>query len=300
MSRQPILLPVAQKVRHEELTPLVTPAGLFACDFYVDGIERGQEVPGGYERWGIVSIDHHAPMPRMSREICSTTLALRQIAERGRPPAEAAVVINHTDCDSVLSAALLLGLLEPHERYGAAAVAADHTGEADDLADLLQGLDPRRDFASSLDAVRRLESGQSLPEEALQGLEERRRRREEARAAVGSGVFRLLGRLAFAELPGRTDGELFPALLPEAALILVFVPRHGNAGGQSWDAKLRLGRAAPAGASLRDISIRGFDPHYDGRWNAGSNKRGGGTGLGLETYAEQLAAAARQAWGGAW
>jgi hypothetical protein len=296
MSRRPILLAVASKVRPEELVHLAGPTGLIACDFYVEQIERGAEVPGGYERDGIVNVDHHAPTERMNREICSTNLAIERLAVCGLPPAETPVVINHTDCDSVLTAALLLGQIAPEPRFGAAAIAADHTGEADAIADLLQALDPHRDFAASLDALRCLESGKPLPAEAERALAERRMKRRAAKNLVDQGTFKCVGPVAFAILSSRTDGEFFPSLLPDTALIAVFVPHAGSVEGPPWDAKLRLGQSAYARASLHDLSIGTFDPAYGGRWNAGSNRRGGGSHVNPVAYVEWLARAAAGAW----
>ena len=46
----------------------------------------------------------------MARQVSSTNLALEHLAKGGEPVSAGAVVINHTDCDSVLSAALLCGV----------------------------------------------------------------------------------------------------------------------------------------------------------------------------------------------
>ena len=52
--------------------------------------------------------------------------------------------------------------------------------------------------------------------------------------------------------------------------------------------KVRLGAGAPQGMTLQGLGIETFDPAYGGRWNAGSNKRGGGTTLQPAQYAERL------------
>lgn len=49
---------------------------LVVCDFYVEGIERGEEVVGGYQKGRILNVDHHAPTTRMQRRVSSTNLAL--------------------------------------------------------------------------------------------------------------------------------------------------------------------------------------------------------------------------------
>jgi hypothetical protein len=176
-SRSPRLIDISRSVSPDTLLGLVPEGRITACDFYVSGAETGLEVPGGYQLGRILNIDHHAPAARMARQVSSTNLALEHLAGSGDPAPADAVVINHTDCDNVLSAALLCGLLEPDARYGAAAIAADHTGQENPIADLLQALDPLRDFEFSLNSLTLLERGQPLSPTAA----------EMVRAAPSSG-----------------------------------------------------------------------------------------------------------------
>jgi hypothetical protein len=81
------------------------------------------------------------------------------------------------------------------------------------------------------------------------------------------------------------DGEFFPALLPEAALILVAIRMNTPS---RWQMKVRLGTAAAPGLTLDALNISTFDTAYGGRWNAGSNKRGDGTACTPQLYAEEL------------
>jgi hypothetical protein len=83
------------------------------------------------------------------------------------------------------------------------------------------------------------------------------------------------------------DGEFFPASLPDASVILMASRRPKQEEG--WNIKLRLGNAAPDGFNLHTLKLEEFDPKYGGRWNAGSNKRGGGTRLATEQYARRIA-----------
>lgn len=258
---------------------------IYACDFYVEGAERGDEVTGGYRLGRLVNIDHHAPTPLMARRVSSANLALDHVRAHGVAGPSETVVINHTDCDSVLSSAIMAGDLPPEPRFGQAAIAADHTGQEDSIADLLQGLDPYRDRDLSLRNLGLLLAGHELEVVAQQGLNDRRRKRDRAARLVGR--FQLVGSLAWAVLDEVIDGELFPPLLPQAVVILVASPRDEQ--GQ-WNMKLRLGLAAPEGLTLHALKLAEIDPHYGGRWNAGSNRRGGGTAMSPERYAELLAA----------
>lgn len=279
------LLPVSNRVSAETVLK-VSPSGeVVACDFYVEGAERGQEEPGGYRIGRLLNVDHHAPTARMSRMVSSTNLAIAQV-QAAPADADARMVINHTDCDSILSSAIMAGLLPPDPRYGAAAIAADHTGDEDPIADLLQAIDPFRDVSFSLRSLRALERGELLDPAALERLDDRRRRRERAERYVAEGRFRATGCVRWAALDGPMDATFFAALLPDACVILAAIPLRGQPG--RWEMKARLGLAAPAGMSLHDLRIGEWDPAFGGRWNAGANRRAGGTTIPIEAYAAEL------------
>ena len=291
---RPILIPLSNRVLPEHLLPLNPHGPVIACDFHVESIHLlGEEVESGYRLGRLLNIDHHAPVPRMRRRITSTHLAIGHVERQGPAPGDTAVVVNHTDCDSVLSSAIVLGLLAPDPAYAGAAVAADHTGEANPIADLLQSLEPLRDFTVSLRSLMLVQAGAPVEAEVTARLGERLGRRERAAELVREGAFRRIGRLELAVLREDTDGELFPALLPDACLIMLAIPCTPPAEG--WKVKLRLGQAAPDGLTLPMLGIGEIDPRYGGRWNAGSNRRGGGTTIQPERYGEVVAGRLDQA-----
>ena len=187
---------------------------IFACDFYVPEIERkGREVIGGYQ-WGrVVNVDHHAPTPKMERCVSSANLAIERIQVLGLPSQPHCVVINHTDCDSVLSAGIMAGHLRPEARFGEAAVAADHTGEKNEISDLLQALRQNRDYGLSLRNLRLLLTGKVLDKIAMEALSERLRKRELARRRLGK--FIMQGQVAYAEFEEEMDADFFLSLLPD-------------------------------------------------------------------------------------
>jgi hypothetical protein len=267
---------------------------VIACDFYIEGAESGVEVPGGYEVGSILNIDHHAPTPRMMRCVSSTNLAIDHIRERGRPTADSLVIVSHTDCDSVLSSAIMAGELEPDPQFGHAAICADHTGAANGIADVLQSLESRRDLYFSLRNLRKLLAGQPLDRTAQPAYVERLRKRDAAATVVARRQIIIDGRLAFGVLEDRIDGEFFPARLPQAAVILLMSRRRDS---ERWDAKMRLGATAPPGASLQHLRTERFDPAFAGRWNAGSNARNGGTLLDPDAYVQRVAHAMHETWG---
>jgi hypothetical protein len=288
------LLPVFRAGNLSDLLARYPTGEILACDFYIAGAELGAPVPGGY-RLGerVLNIDHHAPTSRMARVVSSTNLALHWRAANANAPTESrqaaeqtVVVINHTDCDSILSSGIASCRLDALATYGRAALAADHTGEENDIADALQALEPWRDVELSFATLRAVEMGTPLPEQAREALTRWRHKRDCAAHYVAQGTVRSDGLMAFGILDRETDGIFFPPLLPDAVLILLAVPRPNEAG--CWVMKLRLGARAPEGFTIHDLHMTDFDRAYGGRWNAGSNARAGGTTIPPAQYAEEV------------
>jgi hypothetical protein len=283
-----VLLRPSNRVTRDELERAVPAGTVVACDFYVEGIERdGVEVPGGYQAGRVLNIDHHAPAARMARPISSAPLAIERLAAFGRPGPPSTVVLNHTDCDSVLTGGIMAGQLPPDPAFGRAAVAADHTGEPDPIADLLQALQHHRDLDLSLRNLRALLDGRPLEPIAASALADRQVSREEAAGALDRGRVRWAGPVAWVELDRDADSLSFVGLIPTAAVVLLFVPQGNDPGRRA--VKYRLGTGASPGLTLHDLRLAEFDPGYGGRWNAGSNKRSRGTDLEPATYAEEVA-----------
>ena len=276
---QPILLPLRSIVHVEEVLAATPYARrVLVADCYIGGCESWTARPWGWETEvdgrTVINVDHHAADERFYRHVSSGNLAIEYRRLNGP---EETVVINHTDCDSVISSAILCELLEPKPVYGEAVIAADHTGARNAIADLLQALDVPRDYASSLRNLERLESGQALEPGVEVLLEDRERERALALSLVDSGAFRQAGKVAAATLPidERISGEFLPSLLTDAWIIVSGTPMPKDAG--LWETKIRLGLAAPEGASLFALGVLKAEPTFGGRWNAGSTKRAGGS-----------------------
>ncbi|MGV3614861.1 MAG: hypothetical protein ACO1SV_05960 [Fimbriimonas sp.] len=257
---------------------------LLACDFHVVDIEAGDRVPGGFLREGILNVDHHAPVREMERAVSSTNLAIERVRADGPAGEDAEVVAHHMDCDSVLSSTICRGILPADDRFGAAAIAADHTGMEDPIADLLQAVQGYRDMRFSLASLSRLLDGAPLGAKAQEGLDRRRRERDDARKLVRSGELKVQDGLAWARYDHALDTALLPGLVPEAKLLMI--TRKTRTG--KWIMKLRLGLAAPPGVSLHRIGLHEFDRDFGGRWNAGSNRRAGGTTISPAWYVREL------------
>ena len=292
----PIFVPLRPYTEAEELERRCPgSATIHACDFYVTGAEHGTLEPGGFRIARILNVDHHAPHPRMEQRITSTALAYGHLNAGGRAGPTSSVIIHHTDCDSILSSAMLLGLLPADSGLVAASVAADHTGEEHPVADLLQALDEGRrgdrtadQYFESLHGVESLLAGRMLDAAATDALERRRARRELAHELKSEGRFDVRDGVAFAISDHSIDSAFFPALVPEAAIVMVACPNVADP--DRWTIKLRLGESAPSGVTLHSLRITGWDALFGGRWNAGSNGRGGGTDMHPGQYAIELRA----------
>jgi hypothetical protein len=98
-----------------------------------------------------------------------------------------------------------------------------------------------------------------------------------------------LDNIAFADAKTKFDGAFLPALLPNASVILLGSPfrdKDGNIQEGIREVKVRLGKNAPEGITLHALKLNETPMRFGGRWNAGSNKRSGGTKLSLEECAE--------------
>lgn len=292
--KNPILfLPEKSNIAFEELDKMRLEVGatvLYACDFSIDGIEEFEK-EGYFERDGIVNIDHHSESPNYKKYISSANLAMEYIKNHPDFLIGSRALTHHTDCDSVLSSALMSGILLPEERFGDAVIAADHTGEANEIADLLQALKDgpsgevkekstaEKNKEKYLYALRQLQkflTGEELDEEARKLYEKRLKERLFLQEIIRRGDLKYSGannEVAYLETDQeKFDATLLVGLLPNAKII--FTARKGV--DDKTIINVRLGRAIKPGTDLRDIMDNANEP-FGGRWNAGANKRKGGS-----------------------
>ena len=293
------LIPPTQVVTSEDIRKLFPTGPVFVCDFHVKGIEDGKGYPYylsnqiGYRKESITNIDHHAPTAEMEQFISSGVLASNYVLKHSAIPNIVPIVINHVDCDSVISSAILRGILPPSQFFQDAVIAADHTGKFHPVAHLLQSLDPQRDVEFSLRNLALLLKGEPLESRAQELVEIRNQERRLAERIKSEGLSKIFGDLVLIEAPRQISGELFPALFPDAKLILITKPSKKKEG--NFEMKLRLGLAAPKGFTLNRINIAAVDPGFGGRWNAGANSRAGGSAVSPHQYAALLSEKLAQA-----
>jgi len=291
MNSRIVLLPLSKSVSREAAMAASPANPVVVADCYVEHVETWTPRPWGWQTNSggriILNVDHHAEDERFFRLVSSGNLAIQYVETQGALPGTVPVLINHTDCDSILSAAILTGLLPPDEAYGIAVIAADHTGEPNPIADLLQALDPLRDVELLLRNLHYLLRNEPMETQAVELLKKRLNDRCRAKELVQSGAFQMLGSVAVAKLTGdeKVAGELLPNVLPDAAVIISASPLDN--GG--LETKVRLGMAAGSGETLHSLGVQQWERNFRGRWNAGSTKRSGGSTIDPILLAQRLA-----------
>ncbi|MDA2922881.1 hypothetical protein MYX07_06485 [Patescibacteria group bacterium AH-259-L07] len=281
------LIPLTAKVTVEMLREQVSSGSIYALDYQIYGddyappVEKWSELRSrdgmllGFHRNGIINLDHHADHSEMERAFSTTNAIITFVKEHGLVT-NTPILIHHTDCDSTLSSLILSGALSPDDQFGEAAIAADHTGAINEIADLLQALENKRDLQYSAGQLHCLLRGSALNAESQNLLDQRRREREHAKAVsfkdIGDGVY--LG-----QSNQSVEGAFFPALHPSARIIVYASPYKETT---RWYVRIRAGQRWPEGASINKLQL----PDFGGRWNAGSTGRGCGTSFTPRAYAE--------------
>lgn len=260
---------------------------IIICDAYVNEIEKTNFDPENntFSDEKIFSIDHHAPIEQFEKNISSTNIAIEFVKKNG-PITDRTTVINHTDCDSILSSLIIKGILPPDEKFGEAAISADHTGAENEIADLLQSLQYERNIELSLKNLQLLLEEKPLELKAQELFQKRIAEREKVKEIVANKDFEEINGIVYTELNEKIDPTLLINQLPEAKIILSFSPLPKDPSLS--EVRIRRGMSAPDELSLNKLNITDFDPNWGCRWNAGSNRRGGGTKLSSEEYTKRL------------
>lgn len=250
---------------------------IFAVDFYVSGAEKGELLSchSGYQVGKrIVNIDHHAPDAKWERHVSSGVLACQWVRQRGalKPESGDVVVINHTDCDSVLSAMILTGVVPPHERFEQAVVDADHKGAPNELADILQACSTTRDLPLLVGALSGFLKGEPHSQKVMEHLEGLHDKRIAVGEIARRGAHPERNGVVLIECDRYLDSDLFLSHFPSAKLLIIGCPSEKIPS--MMITRLRLGAGVENGLSLHRLGIAEFDPYFGGRFNAGSNKRG--------------------------
>lgn len=277
--RAPIhLIPATNSPSAEQLENLFPNASrIFAVDFYLQGAEKGELLAcGSGHQIGtrVFNIDHHAPAPQWERHISSGNLACQWVRARGalEPGSGDVVVINHTDCDSVLASMILSGVLPPHERFEQAVLDADHRGAPNELADILQACSTTRDLSLLVEGLSVFLKGETPSARVKQHLEQLHEKRLAVKEIVGQRHYEEKNGAVFIPCDRYLDSDLFLPHFPNAQVLVIGCPSEKYPDVTMT--RMRLGAGVEDGVSLHRLGVVQFDPYFGGRFNAGSNKRG--------------------------
>jgi hypothetical protein len=232
------LIEPREEYSSDELITAFPGRPICCCGFRIAwGESRSYSTPEGVIlSEDLASVDNHRGLDTYpSQEITSTTIAIDYVRKHGLG-CEYVCIVNRVDADSVLSALIMSGVLKPSDEWVRASLAAEHTGEANPVADLLQSLEPDRDLDRSIDA--------------LVKVTQRLKSRDRLRQYVKKGRFRRKGDVAYVVLGEgeQLDSALLPSVafedadLSSAWVFLAASPVLGKSG--FWRIWLRLGRAA--------------------------------------------------------
>ena len=264
---------------------------LYVCDVPIKGVINWERAGNGFHKKvgdvEIYNIDHHFQLDEFERVISSTNLAIDQVinfAEYCDFPNSIAV-INHTDCDAILSALVMIGALSPDKKYGIAAIAADHTGEEIDIADLLQGMEYEENLEFSLRNFSLFLEGTRLEEKAQRLFNLRLAERKKAEELFKDGKIKNKKGIYYVRIEERIDPVFFLPFLPEAEILIVFSPGESA----KIETRIRKGKNAVI-KNLYILEITKFDEEFGCRHNAGSNQRNGGSNKTEKEYVKYVSA----------
>ena len=249
------------------------------CDFYIEYSENGKIDENGVTDYcDLFIVDHHVPVPYMKKHISSAVIASRYVSSNGLLGDEYVIVVNHTDTDSLLSALLMSGKIEPNIEYEKAAIAADHTGEEHIISDLLQSSEDGRELKKSIELLLIMVKDPKMVKD-LGIMKERLLIRSELKELVPTFTVNMNNGIAFKIMDKKIDAGLLPALFPNVKAIMVASPMPDR----KWRIRVRLGKLGK-NIELNKLNL----PDTGGRWNAISTSRHGGTNTKPEDYLKML------------
>lgn len=309
--RRIVILPTQSVVTPDTLRQAVTEGRICACDFYIEGIEKEESQyygdspvikdSYGIQRAEFLNIDHHSSLPEMRAMISSGNLAVEYKNTQIELPDDFTVVVNHSDCDSVSSSLIILGIFdhcykkdEIFKILGEAVKCADHSGEPNVIADLLQGMESQKNFKLSAEALITLLTNE-FPDFGRAMYAKRMDLRDAiSELILNPNAVKKIGNIVVVKSDSRLESELIAPFFPDAYAIISSEPKPSIGAGHTLTRIRLCTRGIESRLSLLDLGINyGPDPiniNWGGRWNAGSDSRGGGSPResSLEKMAYQL------------
>lgn len=265
----------------EELEKIAGTDKICICDFYVEGAENWNYQNNILKEGNFINIDHHSPITQLRKHISSGNIAKKYVQKYNILDDDYFVIVNHLDCDSIISSFIMLGILEPTQELMRSVIAADHTGEENQISDLLQSVEHTRNIDFIANNLFKLMKGQKLENEAIQMMAIRRKNRERIDSMIKSNKYQKEGKISYFITDSNLDPTLLVSLLPQSKAIMVSSKSKKDVN--KWIHRIRLGMNEE-NKSLKEIDL----PDFGGRWNAGSTRRHGGTLIEPKEYARIL------------
>jgi hypothetical protein len=276
---------VPKKINNEKDIKSLFRGQICICDFHVKNCELGHlektlgDKPRCIRYQDILIIDHHADIHHMRKRITSTTLAKRYVRKYGPLGVNSVILINHLDCDSILSSLIMSGEISNRKKYVTASIDSDHTGMKNILADIINSQFMENNLKESILSVLEYEQKQTIRHKASQLLSKREIDRKNALEL--SNQFKKEGAVYYfiSKEPANFDAALFVPFFKHAKVILIATPLENKL----WNIKIRLGRKAK-NIHLNNLNL----PKFGGRWNAGGTGWEGGTKIHPKKYAKLI------------
>ena len=272
------LIPINSKITKEFIYNSFPNKKIFVCDFYIQDSEFWDEIEGGYCTNNIVNIDHHAPTDRMAQYITSTVLSIQYVNKYGPVSDDSIIVINHVDCDSLLSSHIMAGILPPLELFAEASIDADHTGKLNPISDLLQSIASKRDILYSINNLIKFLKNEKIDNEAEILKNQEIESRNIIKNYIEKGYFKINKYVTYATLPEKENTAYYPSFFPNTWVICTGSPYKNT---NKTEFACRLGLSAPKWLKLNRLDL---PEGYNGRWNAGANGRSGGSNMDIEDF----------------
>ncbi len=321
LKEKPVML-LAEKSEYtfEELEAIQKEHGaeiLFACDFLIKGVEE-YEKEGYFQNGKIINLDHHSDaLSLIGKKISSANMVIEYLKTHPEDFGKKMILVSthHTDCDSTLSTLILNGILPPEDRFGEAAICADHTGKPNEIADLMQALKhgPTGIAGDNATAeqnakkynflVRNLQlflNNEPIEPEAQKLLERHITQRSELTEIRERSEYKSHGdngEIVYIETDpnSKFDATMLVDIFPDAKIIFTYFKKEtkNKETGEitsGYVVNARAGQSVEHGFDLREIMTDAGEP-FGGRWGGGANKRktnGQGTTTEPDALAEKL------------
>lgn len=281
------------------------------CNVYIEGIEKNKaalQEDFGFVCWtpegNVLNIDHHAPIKKFKRRVTAVELAILYYRRHKAVDEDTAVVVNYTDTDSVLSALIILGLLDAfpvsvrknrEKSFIDAAHSAHYTGKENALADILQAVQSMNNLGySAMELLAYIETGEVSALKTM--TQDELRNRQEERIIVSKemtsgrirGQYRKSDKVGHIRMPKMIGDPLFWTDLSCGVWVFVAFIQVGAKEDKRWNIRARVTARGSGNVRLDELGLYELVPDWSGGWNFGSNMGSGGCEIDPDVFVHFL------------